>query len=355
MTKGLTTGLWKGNKVGRRGPTLSHLFFADDLVFIGKATLDNCAFLNYVLDFFCYRSGQKINQDKSKILFSKNVNQDRRKAICNILGFSQTESLGKYLGFSISSKKARKQDYAFIIDKVRNKLDGWKAKFFSLAGRNILVQSVFASIPNYYMQSCMLPISIHDQLNKISLDFLWGFDESNRKIHAISWYQVTIPKHLGGLIIRSSMEANLVAMAKSNWQLFTDKEKLCCKVLASKYDNGSRLGRLPTNGSLILRYIRKGNPPFLQGIKWIPVDGNDILFWFNYWASNYPLISKFYGPLLSNDVNLTLADVFPQGKLNLDIISQPLDENTLETIKAIPFSFSRLGGDSFAWKGSSNG
>ncbi|GKV16176.1 hypothetical protein SLEP1_g26858 [Rubroshorea leprosula] len=72
-------------------------------------------------------------------------------------------------------------------------------------------------------------------------------------------------------------------------------------------------------------------------------------------ASDYPLVSKFYGPIFLNDVNLTLADVFPQGKLNLDIISQPLDKDTLETIKATPFSFSRHGGDSFAWKDSSNG
>ncbi|GLU18553.1 hypothetical protein SLE2022_348470 [Rubroshorea leprosula] len=74
------------------------------------------------------------------------------------------------------------------------------------------------------------------------------------------------------------MEANLVAMAKLNWQLFTDKEKLWCKVIASKYGIGSKPGTLPAHGSPILRYIQKGNPFFCLGIKWIPTDGSDICF-----------------------------------------------------------------------------
>ncbi|GLT27442.1 hypothetical protein SLA2020_024390 [Shorea laevis] len=52
-------GLWKGSKAGKSGPILSHLFFADDLIFVGKASRENCQYLKGVLDFFCKCSGQK--------------------------------------------------------------------------------------------------------------------------------------------------------------------------------------------------------------------------------------------------------------------------------------------------------
>ncbi|GLT97187.1 hypothetical protein SLE2022_147640 [Rubroshorea leprosula] len=69
----MARGLWKGSKAGKRGPTLSHLFFADDLIFVGKASLSNCLYIKNLLNLFCARSGQKINTDKSRVFFSRNV------------------------------------------------------------------------------------------------------------------------------------------------------------------------------------------------------------------------------------------------------------------------------------------
>ncbi|GLT48859.1 hypothetical protein SLA2020_331640 [Shorea laevis] len=40
---------WKGTKLGGNGPTLSHLFFIDDLLFIGKASPSNAAYWDELL------------------------------------------------------------------------------------------------------------------------------------------------------------------------------------------------------------------------------------------------------------------------------------------------------------------
>ncbi|GLT46247.1 hypothetical protein SLA2020_200180 [Shorea laevis] len=172
ITKASALGYWKGSKVGRGGPLLSHLFFADDLLFIGKATKENCLFLKAVLDFFSGRAGLNINPLKSFIFFSKNVPSSLRGEICSIMGFMQKDTIGKYLGIPISPKRPCKQDFSFILEKVRAKLEGWKARYFSLAGRITLINSVMASIPLFYMQSIMLPSSILSELDKISRDFL---------------------------------------------------------------------------------------------------------------------------------------------------------------------------------------
>ncbi|GLT26033.1 hypothetical protein SLA2020_011240 [Shorea laevis] len=105
LMNGIGARKWKGSKAGKRGPTLSHLFFADDLIFIGKATLANSQYLSEILDFFCAHSGQKINKEKSRILFSNNVDQGTKDIISEFLGFQQTSELGRYLVIPISARK----------------------------------------------------------------------------------------------------------------------------------------------------------------------------------------------------------------------------------------------------------
>ena len=81
--------------------TLSHLFFGDDLVLFAKADHVNCSTIKDVLDVFCVRSGQSINESKSRVCFSPNIDMDTRESLCDILGFKSTPNLGKYLGFPI--------------------------------------------------------------------------------------------------------------------------------------------------------------------------------------------------------------------------------------------------------------
>ncbi|GLT73841.1 hypothetical protein SLA2020_456730 [Shorea laevis] len=215
---------WKGAKLGKSSPILTHLFFADGLIFIGKATTANASYLDHFLSFFYQRFGQKINSTKSKIFFSQNVQVNTKSEICRKLQFSKTSSFDKYLGFPITGKRLSKSDCKFIVDKVRNKLIGWKANMLSLAGKTTLVSYVLSAIPNYYMQGAYLPDFIHNELDKISKQFIWGSTIGNRKAHLVSWEKITQPKKLGGLNLRSSKEANQASMAKALWRLVTEKD-----------------------------------------------------------------------------------------------------------------------------------
>ena len=88
-------------RASQGGPSLSHLFFADDLMLFAKADCKNCIAIKEVLESFCDLSGQKISRDKSRVFFSPNLDSDSREEMCGILGFQSTQSLGKYLGFPI--------------------------------------------------------------------------------------------------------------------------------------------------------------------------------------------------------------------------------------------------------------
>ena len=93
--------LWQPVKASQGGPTFSHMFFADDLVLFAKANATNCIAISNTIDEFCRLSGQTVSEAKSKVYFSPNVDRDSRESVYDILEFSSTPSLGKYLGFPI--------------------------------------------------------------------------------------------------------------------------------------------------------------------------------------------------------------------------------------------------------------
>ncbi|GLU24163.1 hypothetical protein SLE2022_401190 [Rubroshorea leprosula] len=351
----METGLWKGTKCGRRGPSLSHIFFVDDIIFIGKATAANCLHLKDVLQSFCERSGQKINNLKSKMFFSKNVGQAVRDNLCSILGFSQTEDLGKYLGVPISAKKLTRSKWQFIVDKVRAKLSGWKSKFLSFAGQNTLAKSVLAAVPNYYMQSSLLPASIQKELDQISRNFIWGSEVEQRKIHLVNWNIVSSPKHLGGLGLKSAREANLVAMCKLNWRLHQEKDRVWSSIFRNKYNIQECHNRPVATGSPAWKAITKGFDLFSSGLKWVPHTGANISFWTDCWATEIPLASMVYGPHPLDFKSITVSDVFTAGGQAPDLISYSLPGEISNKLKAIPRSIVSEREDSFAWKGTPRG
>ena len=83
--------------------------------------------------------------------------------IRQINGIQITTDLGRYLGVPLINKKVNKSTYQFIVDKVQQRLSGWKAKFLNLTGR-----ATHTAIPNYVMQTALLPKSTCNSLNKIN-------------------------------------------------------------------------------------------------------------------------------------------------------------------------------------------
>ena len=126
---------------------------------------------------------------------------------------------------------------------MQSKLARWKSKCLSLAGRATLVKAVYSAIPSYTMQCNFLPISVSNQLDKLSRDLLWGSTSEKRKIHAVKWENVTKPKNLGGLGIRDNTTMNTVAMAKLNWRLQNEDNSLWARILKGKYKSTNQIGR----------------------------------------------------------------------------------------------------------------
>ncbi|KAK9984570.1 hypothetical protein SO802_034095 [Lithocarpus litseifolius] len=215
----------------RQGDPLSSYLFILCMDFLRqlieeKCKYANCAAIREVLDVFCGVSGQTINEAKSRVYFSPNVDDATKEDLCDVLGFVSTPNLGNYLGIPIKHPKSTSQDYNFVLDSVKQKLAGWKANLLSMASPNVLIQASLATIPAYVMQCAHLPRKILDGLDRVNRNFLWGSLEAARKIHWVGWHKVTKPKDRGGLGLQTARGRNTALLAKLNWRLHNEKDTL---------------------------------------------------------------------------------------------------------------------------------
>ena len=155
--------------------------------------------------------------------------------LANFLGVRLVPSPGKYLGVNFKLKGGRTADFQDLIDKVSNKLQGWKAKLLSQASRLTLINSVLNSIPIYTFSVFKAPHSICNKLDSIVNAFWWGHDPSHKKLHLTNWDTLTRPRQEGGLGIRKFKLMNTALLAKQYWRICNNPNLLLTKTLKAKY------------------------------------------------------------------------------------------------------------------------
>jgi hypothetical protein len=74
--------------------------------------------------------------------------------------FSPNYTKSLYLDLPILFGNYKTIAFQNIIEKVKSKVEGWRAKSFFQAGRVVLIKSVAAAIPSYAMSTFLLPKSI---------------------------------------------------------------------------------------------------------------------------------------------------------------------------------------------------
>ena len=165
---------------------LSHLFFADDIFLFTHAKAKDCTQLNHILHQFCAASGQLVSASKSRLWFSPNTSRHCKDQVTGILSIPTTNHIGTYLGTPIFTSRRTTSSYQYLVDKIRVKIEGWQAKYLSMAGRTTLIKSVVSTIPIYAMQTTLIPQKISHQLDKMSCNFLWGDTDHHRSCHTVS-------------------------------------------------------------------------------------------------------------------------------------------------------------------------
>uniref|UniRef100_A0A803QKZ2 Reverse transcriptase domain-containing protein n=1 Tax=Cannabis sativa TaxID=3483 RepID=A0A803QKZ2_CANSA len=227
----------RGIKVSRKAPSITHLFYADDAIFFSQATEDNANTLLKIFEKYEAWSGQRINREKNGVVFSPNTHNSKKTTILQLLQMQTLKAKEKYLGNPFFFTGRRKDNFQFLKQKIMNRIDGWKAKCLSLAGRTTLVSSVLQSIPTYFMSTTMIPLSTCEELDRIVAKFWWlGANQKKNKYCALkSWGDLRQPKNCGGLGFRKFHAINFALIAKLFWMVLQKKDKPWINTLCVKY------------------------------------------------------------------------------------------------------------------------
>ena len=170
-TEGLTallshaeeTGDLIGVKVCRDAPAVTNLLFVDDSLILMKANDQNAECLKPILDLYCSASRQKVSVEKSSVFFSPSTPVEMRVQVCTILDI-MTESLKDNLGLPATVGLDRSDSFQYLIDRIIQRISGWKEKVLSTGGKEVLLKSVAQAIPSYAMSVFKIPKKIVTEL-----------------------------------------------------------------------------------------------------------------------------------------------------------------------------------------------
>lgn len=131
--------------------------------------------------------------------------------------------------------RSKKQVFQIMIDRVLNRLKGWKEASLTKAGREILLKAVVQAIPTYAMSCFIFPHSVCETIEKAAISFYWGAKGEERKTHWASWAKVTRSKERGGLGFRELYFFNLAMVAKQYWRILHQPQSMVARILKARH------------------------------------------------------------------------------------------------------------------------
>jgi hypothetical protein len=135
--------------------------YADDVALFIRSEEEDLQITKELLQVFGEASGLQTNLQKSCMI---PIHCDREIVeVVNSTLQCTTNFPTTYLGLPISDRKLRRSDLMSWIEKIANKLPGWKASLMSLAGRAILVRFVLTAIPIYLLVAIKVPNGSSEQ------------------------------------------------------------------------------------------------------------------------------------------------------------------------------------------------
>ncbi|GJY83206.1 RNA-directed DNA polymerase, eukaryota, reverse transcriptase zinc-binding domain protein [Tanacetum coccineum] len=170
------------------------------------------------LDEFIMSSGLYPSMSKSNAFFC-NIPPDVKDEIKLVMSFNEGVLPIRYLGVPLVSKRVTKNDCRILIEVIQNKVNSWKNKFLSFAGRLQLIASVLSAMQVYWCSLFIFPLTVCDDIDSLMSNFLWSNKDGIGSMVSVKWSDVCRPKNQGGVGLKSMHEWNIALMAKHLWSI----------------------------------------------------------------------------------------------------------------------------------------
>ncbi|KAJ1689310.1 hypothetical protein LUZ63_013465 [Rhynchospora breviuscula] len=288
------------------------LQYADDTLFFSTAKGQAPRTLLLVLQNFSEVSGMKINLAKSSFV-PFNLSTQLVSTLQGLLGCSSTTLPIQYLGLPLTDRRPDKATYQLLIDKLTNRLSGWKAKLLSRAGRVVLASSVLSTIPIFFMSVFKLPAWVIRSIDRIRRDFIWkGAVHPAKGVHLLSWDRVCLPKNLGGFGLINLTLHNLSLLLRWWWRIHDNPTSQWGTITRILYGNSERSTPPLTwkqSGSFFRKDLRRLRPFFQISVSTRVCNGEGTLFWYDNWANM--ILQHFGNDHSVQHKHITLKEALP--------------------------------------------
>lgn len=120
-----------------------------------------------------------------------------------------------------------------MVERVHSRLEGWKVRCLSRAGKLTLAQSVLTWLPIFQMQLERLPSWVH--WDKAVRSCVWRGYGGKRRVHLLKWETLIKPKEFRGANLMLAREMDWALFAKLAWRIMTCEGKVWRDVMKAKY------------------------------------------------------------------------------------------------------------------------
>ena len=143
-------------------------------------------------------------------------------------------------------------------------------QYLSHSAKETRVKSILQALPTYCMGVFKMTQGFCDKYERLIRDFWWGEEKGHRKVHSMSWEQMTRPKRGEGIGFRAMKLFNQALLARQAWRLIQRPDSLCARVLKSKYyPHGELIDTVfASEASPVWRGIEYGLELLKAGLVW---------------------------------------------------------------------------------------
>ncbi|GJS46821.1 hypothetical protein Tco_0596942 [Tanacetum coccineum] len=306
---GALHGYFHGKRGLRQGDPLSPYLFTLIMEILTLmlqrrvANADHFYFHGATLDEFKEASGLVPSLHKSTAYFC-NVLNHVKLAILNVLLFEEGMLLVKYLGVPLVSSRLLIRDCKELVERIQLRIQDWKNKYLSIAGRLQLTRPVLGSMHIFWASVFILPSRVLNNLEQHMRGFLWGYSSSGKPKSKVAWDSVCLPKDEGAA---SFWDIPMRGNMTWGWRKMLQIHPLIREFIWSKVGNGSRTSLwfdtwcdlVPLSNMISNRDIHRAGLNMHSTVKDIIVNGTWV--WPQFLNEKYTFLSTIHVPLLVDE------------------------------------------------------
>ncbi|RHN71289.1 putative reverse transcriptase zinc-binding domain-containing protein [Medicago truncatula] len=252
----------------------------------------------------------------------------------------------------------RTTTFAYIKDRVWQRINSWSSKCLSKAGREVMIKSVLQAIPSYVMSLFQLPSTLITSIERMINSFWWGHGRNTRRgINWLSWEKLSIHKIHGGLGFKDLSAFNLAMLGKQGWKFLTEPHSLVSRIFKARYfPSKSYLdATVGHNPSFVWRSILRARFIVRGGARWTIGSGANIPILDASWLSHGDCIDgNITGSHYVQDFKVQSLLFDHRKGWNVPLIRQVFSDDVADRILNMPL-FEQVQHDRLIWKAEING